>query len=63
VWPSSEALFFFGHLLSRFNLLETSTSRQAPTTAVSSPIDLNDALEALLGTTSRRPSEQLDGEF
>ena len=48
VRPSSETLFFFGHLLSRFNQLEAPVLRQAPPTVVSSPIDLSDALEALL---------------
>ena len=48
VRPSSEALFFFGHLLSRFHLLEAPTVRQTPSTVVSSPIDLSDALEAFL---------------
>ncbi len=48
---SSEALFFFGHLFSRFNHLEAPGHQQAtPLTpsVVSSPIDLHDALEALL---------------
>ena len=48
VCPSSEALFFFGHLLSRFNHLEAPGLRQATPSVVSSPIDLSDALEALL---------------
>jgi hypothetical protein len=43
--PSSAALFF-GHLLARFNLHEAPLVRQAPATAVSSSIDLSDALEA-----------------
>jgi hypothetical protein len=48
VRPSSEALFFFGHLLTRFNVPQTPLVRQVPPTAVSSSIDLIDALEALL---------------
>ncbi len=45
---SAEALFFFGHLLKRFNLLQAPLVRQAPPPAVSSSIDLSDAMEALL---------------
>ena len=48
VRPSSEALFFFGHLLTRFLLTEAPIVRQAQPTAEASPIDLSDALEALL---------------
>ena len=48
VRPSSEALFFFGHLLSRFNHLEAPGHRRATPSVVTSPIDLSDALEALL---------------
>jgi hypothetical protein len=48
VCPSSEALFFFGHLLTRFNLPQAPLVRQAPSTSVSSSIDLSDALETLL---------------
>jgi hypothetical protein len=48
VRPSSETLFFFGHLLPRFLLMEASTGRQAQVTAETSPIDLNDDMEALL---------------
>ena len=48
VRPSSEALFFFGHLLSRFLLMEAPIVRQARPTAETSPIDLSDAMEALL---------------
>jgi hypothetical protein len=48
VRPSAEALFFFGHLLTRFNLPEAPLVRQAPPPAVSSSIDLSDAMEALL---------------
>ena len=47
VRPSSEALFFFGHLLLRFLLMEAPIVRQAQT-AEASPIDLSDAMEALL---------------
>ena len=47
VRPSSEALFFFGHLLLRFLLMEAPIVRQdQPVEA--SPIDLSDAMEALL---------------
>jgi hypothetical protein len=46
VRPSSEALFFFGHLLARFNLHQAPLLLQAPPTAVSSSIDLSDALQA-----------------
>ena len=48
VRPSSEALFFFGHLLPRFLLMEAPIVRQAQPTAEASPIDLSDAMEALL---------------
>ena len=48
VWPSSETLFFFCHLLSRLNHLEAPVLRRAPSTVVDSPIDLSDSLEALL---------------
>ena len=48
VCPSSETLFFFGHLLSRFNHLETPVLRQATPSVVNSPIDLSDDLEVLL---------------
>jgi hypothetical protein len=47
VQPSSEALFFFGHLLTRFLLMEAPIVRQAQPTAEASPIDLSDAMEAL----------------
>jgi hypothetical protein len=36
VRPSSESLFFFGHLLTRFNLPQTPLVRPATPTAVSS---------------------------
>ncbi len=48
VRPSPEALFFFGHLLPRFNLPQAPLVRQATPTDVSSSIDLSDTLEALL---------------
>ncbi len=48
VCPSSEVLFFFGHLLSRFNHLEAPVRRQATPSVGSSPIDMSDALESLL---------------
>ena len=48
VCPSSEAFFFFGHLLSHFNHLEAPVLRQTTPSMVSSSIDLSDALEALL---------------
>ncbi len=48
VRPSSEALFFFGHLLSRFLLMEVPLVRQAQPTVEDSPLHLSDALEALL---------------
>ena len=48
VRPSSEALFFFGQLLSRFKPLEDPVISLATSAVVSSPIDLSDALEALL---------------
>jgi hypothetical protein len=48
VRPSSEAFFFFGHLLPRFLLMEAPIVRLAQPTAEASPIDLSDALEALL---------------
>ena len=48
VRPSSEALFFFGHLLPRFLLMEAPIVRQAQPTAEASPIDLSDAMAALL---------------
>ena len=48
VRPSSEALFFFDHLPSRFLLMEAPIVRQAQPTAEASPIDLSDAMEALL---------------
>jgi hypothetical protein len=75
VRPSSEVLFFFGHLLTRFNLPQAPLVRQAPTTSVSSSIDLSIVLEALLeldvylessfssGTTSCRPYQQLHRQF
>jgi hypothetical protein len=47
VRPSSEALFC-GHLLARFNLHQAPLVQQAPPTAVSSSMDLSDALQALL---------------
>jgi hypothetical protein len=47
VRPPSEALFFFGHLLLRFLLMEAPIVRQAQP-AEASPIDLSDAMEALL---------------
>ncbi len=70
VRPSSEALFFFDHLLPRFNLPQAPLVRQATPTAVSSSIDLRDAFEALLSSSmtsviallwdnSRRPYQQL----
>ncbi len=48
VRPSSEALLFFGHLLSRFKPLEAPVISLATSVVVSSPIDLSDALVALL---------------
>ena len=48
VRPSSEALFFFGHLLPRFLLMEAPIVRQAQPPAEASPIDLSDAMAALL---------------
>ena len=48
VCPSSEALFFFGHLLSRFNHLEAPGHQQTTPSVVSSPIDLSDVLETLI---------------
>jgi hypothetical protein len=48
VWESSEALFFFGHLLARFNLPQVSHVRQPTPTVVTSSIDLSDAFDALL---------------
>jgi hypothetical protein len=48
VRPSSETLFFFGHLLPCFNLPQAPLLRQATPTVVSSSIDLSDAFEALL---------------
>jgi hypothetical protein len=45
VRPSSDVLFFFGHLLSHFNLLQAPRVRQVTSTAVSSSIDLSDAFE------------------
>ena len=45
--PTSEALFFFGHLLLRFLLMEAPIVRQAHP-AETSPIDLSDAMEAVL---------------
>ena len=48
VRPSSETLFFFGHLLTRFNLLQVPLVRQDPPTVVSSSFDLSDTFEALL---------------
>jgi hypothetical protein len=48
VWPSSEALLFFGHLLARFNLPQAPRVRQTTPTAVSSSIDLRDAFDTLL---------------
>jgi hypothetical protein len=47
VYPSSEALFLFCHLLSHFNHLEAPGHQQATPSVVSSSIDLSDALEAL----------------
>ena len=47
VRPSSEDLLFFGHLLPRFLLMEAPIVRQAQA-AEASPIDLSDAMEALL---------------
>ena len=47
VRPSSEALFLFGHLLLRFLLMEAPIVRQAQP-GKASPIDLSDAMEALL---------------
>ncbi len=47
VCPSSEGLFFFGHLLSRFNLPQAPRVRQATPTAVSASIDLSDVFDAL----------------
>jgi hypothetical protein len=41
VRPSSEALFFFGHLLSRFNLPEAPLVGQAPATAVATAVSLS----------------------
>ena len=48
VRPSSEALFFFGHLLPRFKLMEAPIVQQAQPPAEASPIDLSDAMAALL---------------
>jgi hypothetical protein len=48
VRPSSEALFFFGHLLARFNLPQAPRVRQATPTDVRSSIDLSDAFHTLL---------------
>ena len=48
VCPSSEGLFFFGHLLSRFNHLEAPGHQQTTPSVVSSVIDLSDTLEVLL---------------
>jgi hypothetical protein len=48
VCPSSEALFFFGHLLTRFNLPQAPLVRQATPPVVSSSIDLRDSFEAML---------------
>ena len=50
VRPSSEALFFFGHQMPHFHLMEVEVPivRQAQPTAETSPIDLSDALESLL---------------
>jgi hypothetical protein len=56
VRPSSEALFFFGHLLTRFNLPPARLVRQATPTAVTSVI-------ALLWDNSRRPYQQLQRQF
>jgi hypothetical protein len=47
VRPTSEALSFFGHLLTRFNLLQAPLVRQDPPTTVSSSFDLSDAFEEL----------------
>jgi hypothetical protein len=44
VRPSSEAFFFFGHLLPRFHLPQAPLVRQATPTAVSSSIDPSDAV-------------------
>ena len=46
--PSSEALFFFGHLLTHFHLPQSPLVRQATPTAVSSSIDLSNTFGALL---------------
>jgi hypothetical protein len=48
VRPSSESLFFFGHLLARFTLPQAPRVRQGTPTAVTSSIDLSDAFNALL---------------
>ncbi len=48
VRPSSEVLFFFGHLLSSFNLPQAPLVRQTTPTAVSSSIDLSEVSEVLL---------------
>ena len=48
VRSSSEDLFFFDHLLTRFNLLQAPLVRPAPPTVVSSSINLSDAFEVLL---------------
>jgi hypothetical protein len=47
VRPSSEPLFFFGHLLPRFLLMEAPIVRQAQPTAEASSVDLSDAMDAL----------------
>ena len=65
VRPPSEALFFFGHLLLRFLLMEAPIVRQAQT-AEASPIDLSDAMEALLefdDSRHRAPLGQLRLSF
>jgi hypothetical protein len=46
--PFSEALFFFGQLLSHFNRHQAPLVQQPSPTAVSVSIDLSDALEVLL---------------
>ena len=48
VRPPSEALFFFGHLLPRFLLMEEPLVRQVQTTAEASPLHVSNAMEALL---------------
>jgi hypothetical protein len=48
VWLPPETLFFFGHILSCFHPHEAPIVRHAPSSAVSSSIDLSDAFRALL---------------